>query len=268
VLACASIVAGCATGCRANEDEQTLEPVVLGMTSSAAPFYRDNQTAIYQVTIPVRLPMRRPTDDEARGLGQMPPYPRAPFLKSSDVRIEVRFTLTNVDDKRQSVELLLDPWNEFVRYRPGLQVSDEDALPNYSGYQKSFMLDPKQRLEGIVTADDTLEMAIDLATAMNIAANPPPADAQLNAAALMNRAFNLQNRSNQPDPAIGPLIPPVIPGLTGFDLSLRTRAPENVAVEITTDVRDLNGDRVVPPGETARTFGPPGRVLSPPASMN
>src|SRR5262249_46870739 len=163
VMACVSVVAACASGCRATEEEQTLPPIVLGMTSTAPPYYQDQEIAIYQVTIPVPFPVRRFTDEDRAALGPMPPDPRVPVLKWSDTRVEVRFTLTNVDDKRQAVELLLDPWNEFVRYRPGLVVQEEEAFPNYSGFQKSFVLDPKQRIEGTITPDDMLEMAIDLA---------------------------------------------------------------------------------------------------------
>jgi hypothetical protein len=250
----------------ASQDEQVLTPVVLGMTSQVPATYRDTEVSIYLVSMPVQLPMRRWTDDEAQGFGRSPPLPRTPFLTVDDVRIEARFTLTNLDDKRQSVELLLDPWNEFVRYRPGLQIVDEAALPNFSGFQKSFVLDPKQRIEGTITPDDMRELAIDLATAQSIMAKPPPADAEQNAAALMNRAFNLQNRSNQFDPVLAPYMLPLVPGLVGFDLGLRTYAPANIAVEVIVDVKDLNGDRVVPRGEDERKIGTPGRILSPPGA--
>jgi hypothetical protein len=252
------------TGCMASQDEQVLNPVVLGMTSQVPATYSDGQVSIYQVSIPVPLPMRRWSDEEAQAFGRSPPLPRSPFLRAEDARIEGRFTLTNVDDKRQSVELLLDPWNEFVRYRPGISVADEDALPNFSGFQKSFVLDPKQRVEGTITPDDMRELAIDLATAQAIAANPPPQGAQQTAAGLMNRAFNLQNRSNQSDAVLAPFLPAVVPGLVGFDLGLRTSAPANIAVEIIVDVKDLHGDRVVARGEATRTIGTPSRVLSPP----
>jgi hypothetical protein len=256
----------------ASQDQQVRDPVVLGMTSQVPASYSDGQVSIFLVSTPVQLPMRRYTDEEGQALGRVQGLPREPFLKVSDVRIEVRFTLTNLDDKRQSVELLLDPWNEFVRYRPGITVVDEDALPNFSGFQKSFMLDPKQRIEGTITPDDMIELGVDLATAQVIAASPPPATAAQNAAALMNRAFNLQNRSSQYDPLITPRVPAQSPGVVGFDLGLRTLEPANIAVEVVVDVRDLHGDRVIPFG-TARNSEDrrtqelrPGRTLSPPGA--
>ena len=88
---------------------------------------------------------------------------------------------------------------------------------------------------------------------------------EIDGAALFNRTFNLQNRSNSGDPLLTRYIPPVIPGLTGFDLGLRTASPMNVAVEILIDVTDLSGEaKINPSGSTDRPIGMPGRVLRPP----
>src|SRR5262249_3661724 len=81
-----------------------------------APAYSDQQLTMYEVQIPVQLPIRHPTDTERQALGEAEPYPRAPFLLAGDERVEVRFTLSNLDAKQHVVELLLDPWNEFVRH--------------------------------------------------------------------------------------------------------------------------------------------------------
>jgi hypothetical protein len=257
------LVAGCAD----QKENQVLQPFVVGMTTNTAAFYSDGQVTLYQVQIPVPLPMRRPGDAEQKVQGPAPPLPRMPFLKQEDVEITVRFTLANLDDESRTVELLVDPWNEFVRYKPMIQVvSDEETAPDFSGFDKYFVLGPKERFEGVITPDDTKELAVDLATAESLIKAPPPNEAD-GVNGLVNRAFNLQNRSSRFDPLLTPTIDalPAVPGLVGFDLGLRTTAAMNVAVEVIIDVRDIQGDRVVPPGKTDKTFGTPGTTLSPPA---
>lgn len=252
--------------CVNNDANQVTPPVALGMSKTIAPFYSDQQITIYQVETPVTLPVRRPTDGEAKALGKADPYPRAPFLHADDLRVEIRFTLSNLDDEAHSVELLVDPWNEFVRYKPGVQVvSDEQTIPDFSGYDKFFVLPPKSRTAGTITRDDTNELAVDLATAENAMANPPAAGAGTNLNALFNHIFNLQNRSNDGDPLVTPLVPKTIAGLTGFDLGLRSYGPANVAVEVLVDIVDVAGDRVIGAGSGAKPIGPPGTLLRPPA---
>jgi hypothetical protein len=261
-------LAACTTG-----DAQETPPIVLGMTDQIAPSYSDQELTLYEVQTPVELPVRKPNDQERQalqGLGDQPPYPRAPFLLVDDTRVEIRFTLSNLDDQEHTIELLLDPWNEFVRYRPGIQVvSDEETVPNFSGYDKFFVLPGKSRTQGTITSDDMRELAIDLATVQNILAQPVDPMAAMSPTMLVNRAFNLQNRSNDGDPLLTPLIPKVIAGVTGFDLGLRGYAAGNVAVEITIDVTDVNGNRVIEPGNSDPSITPmgiPHTILSPPAA--
>ncbi len=263
----ATVVAG-AVACAGGDDDRVTPPVVLGMTDKIAPFYQDEQTTIYQVSTPVSLPVRRATDDERQALGKTsPPYPREPFFKAGDARFTIRYTITNVDDKQRIIELLLDPWNEFVRYRPGVNTADtEMAQPNLSGIDKFFVLPPKSHVEGIFTPDDMTELATDLATAQGIAAKPPAMDGDFAGPGLYNRAFNIQNRKGYDDPLLKQYVPPVIAGVTGFDLGIRTAEPGNVAVEIVVDVEDRNGDRILPEDTQDKPIGPPGRLLTPPAA--
>ena len=260
-----------ASACASSEEEQVLPPVVLGMAETTPPAFDDGQTQIFQVTKEVRLPMRAPLDGERSG-ESVPPYPRAPFHLARDSRVTVRWTLSNLEDKQNIVELLFDPWNEFVRYSPGVNASGESALPNFSGNQRFVVLPPLARVEGILTPDDVLELATDLATAMSLDARRPAAGAPANpedptaGPALYNRAMNTQNRSTVTfDPVLAPFIPPVVAGLTGFDVGLRTGGPARVAVELLIDIEDLQGNRVVPSGENLQTVAPPGKVLTPPA---
>src|SRR5438105_14678076 len=88
-----------AASCASQEDAQVSAPVVLGMNDNIAPFYKDDEVSLYEVSIPVALPMRKPTDGERNALAKDPLYGRAPFFKANDARITVRFTLSNLDDE-------------------------------------------------------------------------------------------------------------------------------------------------------------------------
>ncbi len=263
-LAALAICAG--VGACANEDAaQVTAPVVLGMTPQLAPVYDDGELQLYQVQVPVRLPIRHPEDFELQNLPAADPYPRGPWLKESDLRLEVRYTLTNLDDQPRTVLLMIDPWNEFVRYKPGIVVSQENSLPNLSGIERRVRIQPKSRIVGTLINDDMTELAVDLATAQNILKNPPT-DPNADPAGIINRAFNVLNRSNQSDPIVGPYIPQVIAGLTGFDLGLRMEEKGTIAVEIAIDITDNNGNRVIPDGDNAKKIAIPTRVISPPGA--
>ncbi len=271
-----ALVIAAVSACADRDENQVLTPSIVGMTQNTPPFFSNQQTSLFQVQIPVRLPMRRPNDDERAGLPAMAGFPRTPFLKVDDVDVTVRFTIANLDNDKRTIELLLDPWNEFVRYKPIVEVVNQDVTtPDYSGFDKFFVLGPLERFEGVITPDDTREMSIDLAVAEYLVAQNAAAAANPQQGAgesvngLINRAFNLQNRSSAFDPLISPIMAkiPTVPGLVGFDLGIRTTAAMNVAVEVIVDVHDKSKDknRVVPVGQEDKTFGPPGTILSPPA---
>lgn len=252
--------------CSGEGEKEVLPPFVVGMEDTLAPTYDDDETQIFQVSREVRLPFRRPEDGE-RPTGQAPPYRRPPFHVTSDSRITVRFTLSNLDDRQHVVELLVDPWNEFVRYVPGSQqVREDETVPNLSGIDRFFVLPPKGRIEGIVTPDDMVELAVDLTTAMRIDQAPPADDSPFAGAGLFNRAFNVQNRSSEPDPVLAPYLPlgPVA-AVIGFDLGLRTYEQAKIAVEAVVDIEDLNGQRVIEDASEERQLGRPGETLTPPA---
>lgn len=260
----ALVIAVLASFCAcANEGEsQVIPPVLLGMLETSPPTYDDGQEQIYETYVPVPLPLRR---GEANG-GDADPYPRPPYHLAKHTRITARYTLTNLENKPNTVELLINPWNEFVRYEPGVITSDEATLPNLSGIDKFFVMPPLSRIEGVITPDDMVELARDLGTAMKLLRQPPAADGQFAGPALFNRAFNEQNRSSQPDPVLAPFIPAVVANLVGFDLGLRTSAPARVAVEVVLDIEDVDGDRVLEVGDDARRAGRPGAALTPPAA--
>ncbi len=272
VLVVAALVAACA----GNGDDQVTQPLPLGMSKTLTAFYDDGQLTLYQVARPVPLPVRKPTSGESSALGPASkgnPYPHAPFLLSSDESVEVHYTLSNLDTTAHTVFLLFDPWNEFVRWNPGVQVvSDDETVPNF-GYDLSFVVPGMSRVQGTVTSDDMHEIAVKLASVENVLAQAATIDAAaMNGGGapttneLVNHIFNPQNRSNANDPLYTPWIPPVIAGLTGFDLGLRTLEPATVAVEITMDIVDENGNRFVFQDSANKEIGMPSKTLSPPGA--
>jgi len=283
--------------CSQSSNTQTTAPVDLGMTSTMAPYYMDENITIYEAQTPVPLPVKAPSASDLSSLGPTPagtPYPHAPYLLASDESLEVHYTITNIDTAQHAVWLCLDPWNEFVRWDPGVTVvDDEDTQPNY-GYDLVFLVPGLSRVDGTITSDDMQEIAIKLASVENLLASPQalmgedgglteagltadggaaPDDPNANddangydATGIANNIMNPQNRSNGNDPIYTPWIPPVIAGLTGFDLGLRTFEQANVAIEITIDIVDVNGNRFVSANSTQAQIGLPPMTLSPAAA--
>jgi len=166
-------------------------------------------------------------------------------------------------------------------------VSDEETEPNW-GYDLVFLVPGQSRIEGTLTTDDMQEIATKLAAVETLLASPQAMaaevpDASADAAddpnatsqymsgfdpgAYANNIMNPQNRSNGGDPLYTPWIPPVIAGLTGFDLGIRTYEQANVAVEITMEIKDVNGNRFVTYGSNAPEIGLPPTTLTVPGSM-
>lgn len=270
-LTCAALALALAPACA--KDAVVSDPVRLGMTDTLAPFIDDGETQFYQVSLPVLFPIRNGTGEELGELSaSAPPYPREPFYRAENTRVTLRFTLVNLDDAPHAVDLLLDPWNEFVVYFPSTSIIREDELlPNLSGVERTFLLPPKGKITGIVTPDDFLELANDLGTVMAIAAAPPDGEGDFGGAVLYNRAMNPQNRDAASDPLLKNYLPQIAAGILGVDLGLRTGEPANLAVEALVDVQD-QGDKSgeplvfdvldIPEGVTP--FERPGTVLSPP----
>lgn len=266
------VVLALSVACSKSSDETVQEPQVLGMLGTDADkIYDDGEQAIFQVEKQVALPFRRPEDSEVPK-GQDAPYPRPPFHTALNSKTTIRFTITNLDSTPHNLELLIDPWNEFVHYEPGIaQVSDNEVLPNLSGIDRFFVLAPKERVEGIITPDDMLELAVDLATAMNLKQRPPDEKGDFGGPVLYNRAMNAQNRSTLPDPVLGPWIPTNRAGVatvTGFDLGIRTFEKAKLAVEVVPDIEDDSdkGDLVIIDGDEGKQLNRPGTALQPPAA--
>ncbi len=233
-------------------------PIQVGMTKAVAPIYDDGEMQIFEVKKGVAFPILAPTDVTRGELNNiaMEPYGRRPWVTTDDIDVQVTWTISNLDNEEHVVELLVDPWNEFGRYYPGLQLTDPDEqeyMPNFSGIDKRFIVMPSSsgegsRVHGTFTYADLEEVATDFATVMDLIKNPPmlggdPEDMEDPTVAYTNHAFHWQNRSYN-DLLTKPWVPETIAGLTGLDLGFRTYEPANVAIEVVVEVVDKNGKRI------------------------
>ncbi len=254
-------------------DKQTLEPQQFAMSAKDAPVYSDQEMTLYERKLSVPLDIRRPSQSERQALNKLPkdpPFPHAPWVTNGDVQLQVTWTISNLDKDGHNIEFLLDPWNEFGRYWPGMNLTNpqENTFePNLSGIDRVMHVDgtdmgDRSRIHGTYTFSDMNELAIDFATVINIIDTlPPPDPANMDAydssATLVNHAFSWANRSYQ-DPLVSGYQPPVIPALTGFDIGLRTREPANLAVEFVIELVDKSGaGKVLTPDSTEKKLAPP-----------
>ena len=239
----ALLAASGAVGCGAESDKETYDPVALGMTSADPPLYDDGESTIYEVKRPVSIPITIPTNEDLAVLSAVvAPYTRTPWITSKDVKVQVTWTISNLDKDAHNIEILLDPWNEFVRYVPGVNVGEEETVPDLSGIDLLLRIEGMSRKKGVFTFDDMDEVATDLATVQNIiGATAGTMTEGVNG--LVNHAFEIHNRSSD-DRLVKAYVPATIAGLVGFDIGMRAFEQSNVAIEIIVEVMDFAGNRV------------------------
>jgi len=275
-LTCASLVSGCGN----QEQERSLAPEQVGLTPDVPPIFDDGETQLFEVKRGMQFPIVQPTaTQEASLAGQVvEPYGRMPWVTNKDSKVQLTWTLSNLDDKEHVVEVLVDPWNEFGRYYPGMTLTnaqEQKFQPNSSGIDHYFVLDPSSagdssRRHGTFTFDDMNEMAIDFATVQNMIKFPPPlpggvqTDPDMMADPLpiyANHAFNLINHSYN-DILVKPYIPQVIAGLTGIDFGFRTTEKATIALDIQIEIVDLGQERVEQAGENKALLAPTTEVVT------
>lgn len=262
--------------CGEKETQRTLPPTQLAMDESIAPSYDDEETQIYEVRKRVPLPVLAPSASEAEELAaqNVEPYARTPWVTTDDLRVQLSYALTNLDDEPHVVEVLIDPWNEFASYYPGLMVADAEEgayVPNLSGINSRFLLarsseGERSRVHGIYTFDDMEEVARDFATVMNLIENPPAAlggataeEAAATMIVYVNHTF--ANHSTRDVLAKGH-VPAVIAGLTGFDLGLRTSEPAKIAIEVVAEVVDTGSEKLETDENRGTLLGEPDQVIT------
>jgi hypothetical protein len=269
------LLAALSVGCSGQDHEESLPTVQVGMTEAIEPIYDDGELKIYEVKKGVAFPILAP-DPVTRGQlndRKTTPYGAYPWVTTDDIDVQVSWTISNLDDEDHVIEMLVDPWNEFGRYYPGLQLTDaedEEYMPNFSGIDKRYVVPGKgagegARVHGVYAFTDLKEIATDLATVMNLIENPPPLigegeDAEDPTVTYTNHAFHYQNRSYD-DPLIAEWVPKVVAGLTGLDLGFRTGEPANLAIELAIEVVDKNGERVRREGDEDQALLEPTREI-------
>jgi len=257
IFALTALAAASATGCGGDES-QTLEAEAFSMTDAATPFYDDGELTLYQSQLPVQLPILAPDETQRANLGgPLGPFPREPWVTTSDIRVQVSWTLVNTDEETHSVKVLFDPWNEFGRYVPGFTQDGDEAIPNFSGIENLYVVPgtasgESPRIHHTFTFADMEELAADFATAINIievVEPPPPEDGEDDPRPVyVNHTFAIENRQGE-TPLTDRYLPSATPALTGFDVAIRTEAPVNVAMELIIEIVDLDGERVRERGE-------------------
>jgi hypothetical protein len=266
-------VAALSVGCGADDYEESLPTLQVGMTPAVAPIYDDGEMRIYEVKKGIAFPILAPNQTTRGELDKLnvEPYGRQPWITTDDIEVQVTWTISNLDDEQHNIELLVDPWNEFGRYYPGLQLTDADEqeyMPNLSGIDKLYPVGPKSsgedsRLHGTYAFADLQEMATDFATVMNLIKNPPPTegdDEEDPTVTYANHAFHWQNRSYG-DLLTKAWVPKVVAGLTGLDIGFRTSEPVNMAIEVAVEVVDKDGKRVRREGDEDKTLLTPSEQI-------
>ena len=277
------VVVGCvsfAAGCSSKEQDRNLQPEQVGLTPDVAPIFDDGETQLFEVKRGMQFPIVQPDAQQASVLGQnaVEPYGRMPWITNKDVKVQLTWTLSNLDDEERVVEVLIDPWNEFGRYYPGMSLTDaeeQEFQPNSSGIDHYYVLSPSSsgdasRRHGTFTFDDMNEMAVDFATVQAMIKNPPPLPGGVESDPEMmtdplpiyaNHAFNFLNHSYN-DPLIAPYIPQVVAGLTGIDFGFRTTQQATIALDIQIEIVDLGEDRVEQEGQKRPLLEPTTEVVT------
>lgn len=259
------VVSSCmafAVGCGSQEKSRNLDTEQVGLTPDTPPIFEDDESQLFEVKRGLQFPILAPSAAQQNALNGtvVEPYGRKPWITNKDVKVQLTWTISNLDEDQHVVEMLIDPWNEFGRYYPGMNLVDaenEEFKPNFSGIDRYYVLEGKgkgasSRRHGTCTFDDMNEMAIDFATVQNMIKFPPPLPNGAQAdpdemtdplPTYANHAFNFINHSYN-DPLVAPYIPAVIAGLTGVDFGFRTTEKATIALDVQIEVVDLGEGRV------------------------
>lgn len=217
------------------------------MTADTPPIAVGDESAVYLVEQTVELPIREPRPERFDALSVIPegvtiPYARMPWVRRHDYEMQIDYTVINLDDETRRVAIVLNGGNEFHEYFPGVITEDDEVVVEFSGYERTIVLEPLGRHTGTIREEEIDEIAVDLATVVNGVTNA-------------NLIVHPNSHSAHDARAI-PFIPSVVPALVAFRLGIRTEGgvddPENpppapnLVVEWTVRVRDIK-NRVVRP---------------------
>jgi hypothetical protein len=236
LLALLCAVAGC-TGERRYIGDG---PYQVALTEGTAAALAAAAGSIYIVERRIALPVRRPSatelDDLRKAASRYPklPFSRMPWVERGDLELQIDFTLSNLDAAEREVAVIVNGFDEFYEYQPGIIVVEDQPTPDYAQWERLYKLEGKQRLSRSIREEELDEVATDLATVVNGAPNA-------------NQVVFFENKSES-DERSKPFIPAVIPGLMGFRIGLRATEPGRIVLEATVRVRDV-GDRLADSGQ-------------------
>jgi hypothetical protein len=200
----------------------------VALTQDTMPALQVEDAALYIVETRAELRVREPSAAELSALSgagdRAQPFPPLPWVSRDDIPIQVDFTLTNLDNEKRNIDVIVNGANEFFEYVPRVLMDEEQAIPLHSQWERRYDLAPKQRLAATVREEELDEMAIDLATVVNGAPNS-------------DEIIYFENNSAT-DLRAKPFIPKVIPGLIALRLGMRATQASNVLLEVSVRVRD------------------------------
>lgn len=212
--------------------------IAFALTDTTPAFVEGEEESLFLVEERVELPIRVPSDtqmaDLVSGAGDVTiPFARLPWVERHDYELELDYVLINLDDSSSSVDLVVNGFNEFHEYFPGVIFDDDEIIPEFAQWERFIVLEPLERRFGTIREEEFDEIAVDLATVVNGVTNP-------------NQTVHPDNHSST-DRRSQDFIPEVIPALTGVRVGLRATGTSNVVIEITVRVRDVSS-RIVSPG--------------------
>ena len=220
-----------ATGCLSEQRFMAPEgggPWVIAIEETTPAFFESEDGNLYMVEQRVEIDFREPTPEEAAELGNLAgmsvPWSTLPYVRRGDIEVQIDWTLSNVSESTLQTEIIVNGFNEFDEYNPGVQIVDDEVLADFSQWERSIRLGPGERRSGTIREEELDEVAVDLATVVNGVTNA-------------NQIVYFENQSDH-DRRAQMFMPDVIPALTGVRVGLRSDAAEPVVLEITVRVRD------------------------------
>lgn len=236
----AALAAACLVSACIEEQRYVIENQAVALTADVAPaFITEDDDPIFIVTRDFEFPIAPPKNTDLARLTQRAsglnlPFPRAPWVEHTDIELELSYALENLGDAPITASVTLDGRNEFFQYAPG----PEDLHQ----WERRHLLQPKERVHGVVTELEMDEIAVDLATVVNGAPNS-------------NLVVQFQSQSGR-DERTRQYIPALIPGLTGIRAGIMTGASGSVVLEISVRAQD-HGGRVPTRGQKRWTLPEP-----------
>jgi hypothetical protein len=230
----AAALAGCNHADRRYLAPEGATVFAIAFTPDTPPFFMGDEENLYLLETPVMFPIRPPTAAEEAALGD------APWVRRGDYAVQLTFTVSNLDTERSRfVGVTLNGINPMYEYVPGFTVDDDDVIPNFAQWERTYALMPGETRTVTIREEEIDEITVDLA-----AATSTPECQQI-----ANQIVYFANQAGI-DPRSTACIPEVVPGLVGLKLGLRSvgNEPPPIVLEASATVRDVR-DRIASSGQ-------------------